>query len=1815
MYAKRSRATHLGNILILSFLVIEIFSLLGSCGSDDSQSYDNISITVPPLASSWNLDPLNPNNIQQGNLILNSTQPWSVAVFADTRDNDGCLAEFNHNNSDYVSGGSKLSSSMKISGPGRSHLDLSQEGILVSGDGNEGEISLPFTLKQDVTLHDRPLHNGNVYHMAVNFVVTPRIGEPPCIDLLTETPSSGRVDLGAAAIINVVSSGSRPFTYQWYKLNESYYDGGFNFAKSMLLANGGHISGANTDTLKISDFDGSDVGYYAVIVSNLWGSNSRHTIMETSEPEIIGPDIGWSLSDDPDTNKDTASFSVIVDPPGDYSYQWQRSNDLESDIWTDITNDPTATTSTLSFHPSQADGEYEYRVAVSKGGCSWPSYSARLFVGLKGPEDCSVLGWGDQAYFYIERPWDTDKFDFQWQVKNGSGNWKDIDLAENPKAKDCYFTFITSPADSTNVYRVKITNKNTGYIKTSKEVVVHNGITGPDDYAAGLKCGSGTNAGFSVKPNSDFQGYIFWWEYSSDNGSIWHQIANSGRSSIYPWVTLANDGWMYRAHVQKPGGIGGYSRNATLTVYNAACINAEPSSKIVCPGGTATFSVGAAGGSTTDQLAYQWHKVSSQGNDVLLSNAGHISGANTPTLTISSADSSDAAYYYVNVTEPEHGSMETSEEARLGIGFPFIRPLDKTVAEGGSVLFSVDPLYGEYIWDYDYQWQESADGGSSWNNIDGQTNYNLRITNTTGKNGYMYRVKVGSGDSPCSISKPATLTVLSHPKLNISLEDDPDPVRPDEDLNYVIRYLNGGAQANNAVVDFQYDNRVQFVSTDESSYSNDPVNHHFRLAVGTLPSYAGSEHPLVGTILITVHVDKSVTGGSSLLSTATISCDNGDSNSTSAKTDVDSSAPMLRIEKAASNGVLMPGDSLEYLITYQNRGSITLHNVTINDSIDKHLVFDSASSAPTRTITDSSGTHLWWSANDLGSQTMPPGSSRVLALSVHLPFKQTDSSFDRVYNNYNISSNEVIGNFNTLQTFIVHSLWIRKTAEKQLYSPGEVVNYTISYGSVDDPRDAINVSITDVLPGNMEYLAAEPSPTMANGNILVWNIGTIHNNGKGTISLYAKVTENVSEMTYKSSGYVSGEGFANVHQNLNAAQKPDHLTNFANISGYYQDPNDPSKFDHEIKNTSATIRLADSTEVSIKGHGSGSYSREENAELIQKNRSIEVKTSLSENYHPTSFSLPDGRSINYASKWSEAQKSKNHITGASLSEVYMYANKIKRDSSLHVDKNGSTVISQTSFVGAGHIGVLKRSDTGDTSISKQVPTYESRDDYLGNFSVYAYADEYGRNVASNRSVSGTGFASADKRLGRSQRSYESGTGSYQVEEQAQTQTSYMAKDINVSYGPMSYSYTPDVNVSLSKKWDEGIWSKSGTYSPKDSNVSGPSSVISEQFSNADYLKKKTVASGLSDMKTEAEFSGTAQFKVVKKEPVANGSNNEVALYDEYIGRYKLSRHVQIGVARFNEPHLSISKVGKTEPDGGSLIDYTIKVVNDGSTALGPIYVTDIFPQDTKYVYSSLRPSLLTPKSANWTLVSLGIGQSSIIDLRLKAIDDTNGLTNMDNIVNMVCATGGYNNRWITACNISILKPTWLSCCPEQIFAEKTAYIDRQDPMLIHYNITLKNRANYTMGASIIDQLPDGMIFVNSSFIPSNLTPETIYWDIIDIKAGETETINYAARALKSGIFVNQAHVAAYPADGTEPVSTDMQSYVEVKGEDHMTPSSSWQPPSSFGLNYTQQGTDGEWIPCESCLASASASEIQPSGDQSCPVCGGSGTDDDGYDLP
>ncbi|MEA2046517.1 MAG: hypothetical protein U9N48_08395, partial [Euryarchaeota archaeon] len=537
----------------------------------------------------------------------------------------------------------------------------------------------------------------------------------------------------------------------------------------------------------------------------------------------------------------------------------------------------------------------------------------------------------------------------------------------------------------------------------------------------------------------------------------------------------------------------------------------------------------------------------------------------------------------------------------------------------------------------------------------------------------------------------------------------------------------------------------------------------------------------------------------------------------------------------------------------------------------------------------------------------------------------------------------------------------------------------------------------------------------------------------------------------------------------------------------------------------------------------------------------------------TTLGLYRNRSITYDTKWTEKARAKNRITGATMYETYHYATSLDRNSYIKLDKNGSTMIVDSTFEGMGHIGLLKKGD--NRSAVQGTPLFESREDYTGSFRIYEKVDEYGSGVTFDKSASGTGLVAVDKRVNNSQKTYESGTGTYDSEELIRTHTNYIAKDISLAFEPMNQSLTDNVSINASLKWKEGMWSKN----PK-------TSLIGEEYTSIERLEKETVASGLNQMDTEAKFRGQAEYRAILRD--------EVDLDESYAGEYSIKRRVLIqGIPKYDHPHLNVTKVlvgiaqekaGTKEEilageDTDKIIDvatYEIIVENDGDRALHPIYVRDIFPPGARYIDASARPAELTSMSANWTLTHLSIGDVSTITLRLD-VTEYQG----DELVNRAEACGEYNGDMICDANFSAPEIDWLTCClNETVRVTKTAEVDQNVTNVVMYTLTIQKLEDCTRAAEVTDVLPEGMKLLDASIPPSSYVNGTVTWNLIDIMPFTTKKIVYRTEALQSGHFVNEARVDVRSVDGTVVRPVYVSAAVTIGEFEGEKQAPGWQPP-------------------------------------------------------
>ena len=242
----------------------------------------------------------------------------------------------------------------------------------------------------------------------------------------------------------------------------------------------------------------------------------------------------------------------------------------------------------------------------------------------------------------------------------------------------------------------------------------------------------------------------------------------------------------------------------------------------------------------------------------------------------------------------------------------------------------------------------------------------------------------------------------------------------------------------------------------------------------------------------------------------------------------------------------------------------------------------------------------------------------------------------------------------------------------------------------------------------------------------------------------------------------------------------------------------------------------------------------------------------------------------------------------------------------------------------------------------------------------------------------------------------------------ETFSNFMAKDLNASYGSLSYEVAPRTFVNLSQKWSEGMWSRS------------PTSFIGEAYSSASRLKKEATAASLRELESKSSFSGRLDLRTVYGRNHGLNRSRQVDQDETLIGDYDVKRKIAITRAPgFDEPHLYLCKDGRLIND---VAVYTITITNDGNAALGPIFLQDLFPAGARFINSTLRPIQIGKNSSNWTLVHLAIGDSIKIgiDLNIKKCQG--------NIVNQVLVMGNYSTGSVNAQNLSVIDRAWLGGC-------------------------------------------------------------------------------------------------------------------------------------------------------------------------------------------
>jgi hypothetical protein len=341
----------------------------------------------------------------------------------------------------------------------------------------------------------------------------------------------------------------------------------------------------------------------------------------------------------------TATFSVGASGTAPLSYQWRKNGTAISGATSSSYSTPAETT---------ADNGAQFTVVVSNLAGSLTSNAAILTVTTAPVAPSITTQPSNQTIFSGQ----TAKFSV---VANGTSplsyQWRKNGIAISGATSATYTTPAETTSDSGALFSVVVSNS-VGNVTSNSATLTVNPDPAPaiTSQPASQTITAGQTATFSVTASGTAPLGYQW----QKNGAAISGATSSSYTT--PAETTSDNGAQFAVVVSNSAGTA-TSNSAVLTVNPAPVapsITAQPSSKTITAGQTATFSVSASG---TAPLNYQWQK-----------NGTVISGATLSSYTTPAETTADSGVQFTVLVSNSVGSL-TSNAATLTVNAPTLGAL------------------------------------------------------------------------------------------------------------------------------------------------------------------------------------------------------------------------------------------------------------------------------------------------------------------------------------------------------------------------------------------------------------------------------------------------------------------------------------------------------------------------------------------------------------------------------------------------------------------------------------------------------------------------------------------------------------------------------------------------------------------------------------------------------------------------------------------------------------------------------------------------------------------------------------------------------------------------------------------------------------------------------------------------------------------------------------------------------------------------------------------------------------------------------------
>jgi hypothetical protein len=545
----------------------------------------------------------------------------------------------------------------------------------------------------------------------VNVVVNPQ----PTVSVSVDNPvvCVG----GSSTITSTLNNGSGFFNYQW----QQSANGTSGWAN---VPSGGNGPGYNVPT------GVAGTTYYRLVVTDL-ANGCNDPISNVVNVAVHNqPEVSISVDNDLVCVGGTSLLTaVITNGSGFYNYQWQSS--IDNSNWVSIS--PNGTNASYTSVATGAGTTY-YRLLLTdlSNGCTDPvSNSVTITVVNQPTVSISVdnpnVCIGGTSLITSEILEGSGVYNYQWQQSaNGSSGWSNVSSGGNGPT----YNVPTSVAGTT-YYRMLLTDLSNGCTDPISNVV--NVVVTPQPTVSiavnnPVVCVGGSSTITSTVSNgSGF--FLYQWQISPDGSSAWTNVTVGGSGPNYNVPTAVAGTAFYRIIVTDLSNNCNdpISNTVQVTIQESATLTIEATNSVVCINGSSVINSTITGGSGI--YNYQWQQ-SANGSSGWANVPSGGNGANytVPTTT------AGTTYYRLMLTDLANGCpdpisnvVDVTVVSQVSVSVAVDNPV---VCVGGSSTITSTLNNGSGF--FNYQWQQSPNGSSSWTNV------------PSGGNGPNYNVPTGA---------------------------------------------------------------------------------------------------------------------------------------------------------------------------------------------------------------------------------------------------------------------------------------------------------------------------------------------------------------------------------------------------------------------------------------------------------------------------------------------------------------------------------------------------------------------------------------------------------------------------------------------------------------------------------------------------------------------------------------------------------------------------------------------------------------------------------------------------------------------------------------------------------------------------------------------------------------------------------------------------------------------------------------------------------------------------------------------------------------